>query len=261
MVIDGGCPRARWTGHPTGHRRPGDRRRERARRAPGRDRDRGPARGAPVADGACSRARERCGWPASRRSLKRRAQPELRHPSCWAIGRLSRSLDGRAPRGRGCRPATVRHVERYEIAIAAERADTRVEALRGLVELGILQPDADGRFSSGDIRRVGVIHSLVAASIPLDLLASALRSGELSFDFIDDPTYSLFASYSDETFEELSARTGVPLHLLVAMREATGSGVPDPASRVREDEMAAIFPAIEFQLAQGFRAITVERNL
>ena len=157
-------------------------------------------------------------------------------------------------------PGTVRHVERYEIAIAAERADTSVEELRGLVELGILQPDADGRFSDGDIRRVGVVHSLVAASIPLDLLASALRSGELSFDFIDDPAYSLFASFSDETFEELSARTGVPLHLLVAMREATGSGVPDPASRVREDEMA-ILPAIEFQLAHGFRAITIERNL
>ena len=151
-------------------------------------------------------------------------------------------------------------MERYEIAIAAKRADTSVDELRGLVALGILQPDADGRFSDGDIRRVGVVHSLVAASIPLDLLASALRSGELSFDFIDDPAYSLFASYSDETFEELSARTGVPLHLLVAMREATGSGVPDPASRVREDEMA-ILPAIEFQLAQGFRAITIERNL
>jgi hypothetical protein len=34
------------------------------------------------------------------------------------------------------------------------------------------------------------------------------------------------------------------------MREATGSAVPDPLSRVREDEMA-ILPAIEFQLAQG----------
>jgi len=97
-------------------------------------------------------------------------------------------------------------VERYEIAIAAERAGTSVEELRGLVDLGILQLDADGRFSDGDIRRVGVVHSLVTASIPLDLLASALRSGDLSFDFIDDPSYSLFASYSDETFEELSSK-------------------------------------------------------
>jgi len=151
-------------------------------------------------------------------------------------------------------------VERYEIAKAAERAGASVEELRHLVELGILRPDADGRFSAGDVRRVGVVHGLVAASISLDLLASALRSGELSFEFVDDPTYSLFASFTDETFQELSARTRVPLHLLLAMREATGSAVPDPLSRVREDEMA-ILPAIEFQLAQGFRAIAVERNL
>jgi adenylate cyclase len=151
-------------------------------------------------------------------------------------------------------------VERYEIAIAAERAGASVEELQHLVELGILQPDAVGRLSDGDVRRVGIVHSLVAASIPLDLLATALRSGDLSLDFVDDPAYGLFASFAGETFEELSARTGLPLHLLVAMREATGSAVPDPASRVREDEMA-ILPAIEFQLAHGFRAIAVERNL
>ncbi len=151
-------------------------------------------------------------------------------------------------------------MERYEIGITAERAGASVEELHHLVELGMLQPDADGRFSEGDVRRVGVVHSLVAASIPLDLLASAVRNGDLSFDFVDDPAYSVFASFTAETFEELSARTGVPLHLLVAMREATGAAPPDPASRVREDEMA-ILPSIEFQLAHGFRAITIERNL
>ena len=136
-------------------------------------------------------------------------------------------------------PGTVRRVERYEVAVTAKRAGTSVEDLHHLVELGILRPDADGRFSEGDIRRVGVIHGLVAASVPLDLLASALRSGELSLDFVDDPSYSLFASFTDETFEELSARTGVPLHLLMAMREATGSAVPDPResrSRRRNDD-------------------------
>src|SRR3954447_2917155 len=144
--------------------------------------------------------------------------------------------------------ATVRPVERYEVAIAAQRAGVSVDELHHLVELGILQPDADGRFSEGDVRRVTVIHSLVAASIPLDLVASALRSGDLSFDFVDDPTYSLFASFTGETFEDLSARTGVPLSLLVTMREATGGAVLDPGSRVREDEMV-ILPVIEFQLA------------
>jgi len=146
------------------------------------------------------------------------------------------------------------------MAETAERAGVSVAELSRLVELGILKPDEEDRFSEGDVRRVGVIHSLVAAAIPLDLLADALRRGDLSLDFIDDPAYSLFASLSGETFQELSARTGVPMHLLTAVREATGSAAPAPGDRVREDEMT-ILPLLEFQLAHGFRPITIERNL
>ena len=151
-------------------------------------------------------------------------------------------------------------MERYEIGVAAERAGTTVEELQQLVHLGILQPDADGRFSDGDVRRVGVIHGLTASSIPVDLVASALGSHDFSLDFVDDPSYSLFASYSNETFEDVSARTGIPLNLLTTMREATGSATPDPGSRIREDELA-IVAAIEYQLSRGFREIAVERHV
>jgi len=151
-------------------------------------------------------------------------------------------------------------VERYARAEAAQRAGVSVEELSRLVELGILEPDAKDQFSEGDVRRVGVVQNLVAAAIPLDLLADALRSGELSLDFVDDPAYSLFASLTGETFQELGARTGVPLHLVMAVREATGSAVPAPENRVREDEMA-IIALLQFQLAHGFRPITMERNL
>ena len=151
-------------------------------------------------------------------------------------------------------------MERYEIGVAAARAGTTVEELQQLVDLGILQPDADGRFSDGDVRRVGVIHGLTASSIPVDLVASALGSHDFSLDFVDDPSYSLFASYSNETFEDVSARTGIPLNLLTTMREATGSATPDPGSRIREDELA-IVAAIEYQLSRGFREIAVERHV
>ena len=151
-------------------------------------------------------------------------------------------------------------MERYEIGVAAERAGTTVEEMQQLVHLGILQPDADGRFSDGDVRRVGVIHGLTASSIPVDQVASALGSHDFSLDFVDDPSYSLFASYSNETFEDVSARTGIPLNLLTTMREATGSATPDPGSRIREDELA-IVAAIEYQLSRGFREIAVERHV
>jgi len=59
-------------------------------------------------------------------------------------------------------------VERYEIAEAAERAGVSVEELSRLIELGILKPDADDRFTSGDVRRAGLIKSLTTAGIPID---------------------------------------------------------------------------------------------
>jgi adenylate cyclase len=151
-------------------------------------------------------------------------------------------------------------VERYDIEVTAQRAGTSVEEIRRFVELGVLQPDGDGRFSDGDVRRISVVQGLEASSIPAELLARALRTGEFSLDFVDHPSYSLFASYADETFEEVSARTGIPIDLLVTMREATGSSTPDPTSRVREDELA-IVAALEYQLSHGFRPIVVERHL
>jgi adenylate cyclase len=151
-------------------------------------------------------------------------------------------------------------VERYTRAETAERAGISVGELDRLVELGALTPDAEDRFSQGDVRRVGVLHGLEAAGLPLDLLTEGLRSGTLSFDFIDDPAYSLLSSFTGETFEQLSARSGVPLQLLMALREATGSAAPAPGDRVREDEMAVV-PLLEFRLAHGYRPIRLERNL
>jgi class 3 adenylate cyclase len=151
-------------------------------------------------------------------------------------------------------------VDTFPRAEAAQRAGVTLEALNGLVELSILNPDADDRLSEGDIRRVGVVHRLETAGIPLDILAPALRDGTLTLDFVDDPAYGLFASFTGETFQELSKRTDIPLSLLLAVREATGSAVPAPEDHVREDEMA-IIPLLQFQLAHGFRPVTMERTL
>ena len=151
-------------------------------------------------------------------------------------------------------------MERYEIAEVGERAGVSFEEVSRLVERGILKPDAEGRLSEGDVRRVGLVQSLVAAAIPVELLAAALQSGELTLEFMDDPIYSLFSSLTGETFRELSVRTGVPLSLLMTVREATGSTMPTPEDHVREDEMA-VLPLLQFQLAHGFRPIAVERNL
>jgi adenylate cyclase len=151
-------------------------------------------------------------------------------------------------------------VERYTREEAAWRAGVSVEALDALVGMAILAPDPDGRFSEGDVRRIGVAYRLEAAGIPLDLLADALRTGDLTLAFMDDTAYGVFSSLTSETFEGLSERTGIPMSLLAVVREATGSAAPAPGDRVREDEMA-IVPLLEHQMAHGYRPFILERNV
>ena len=73
---------------------------------------------------------------------------------------------------------------------AADRAGITVDELSGLVDLGIVQPDADGRYRPGDVRRAGLVGSLIEAGIPLDGLADAIRDGLVSLDFLDAPRSS-----------------------------------------------------------------------
>ena len=140
---------------------------------------------------------------------------------------------------------------RYEIADAAVRAGVSVEELRRLVEAGILRPDDENRLTAGDVRRVGMVSSLTAAGIPLDGLGAAIRSGQVSLDFLDEPAYERFSALSGVTFAELAERTGVPVQMLMLIREAAGSAPPLPDDQVRDEELPyAAF--IEFQVKVGF---------
>ena len=88
-------------------------------------------------------------------------------------------------------------METYELAEAAGRAAVSVDELDRLVELGIIEPDSEGRFTAGQVRRVGLVTSLVAAGIPLDDLGAATRSGRFSLDLLDAPAFERYSAYSD----------------------------------------------------------------
>ena len=175
------------------------------------------------------------------------------------FSRSSRDPPGRGPLSGGS-VATVRLVETYEIDEAAERAGLRAEELTRLVELGIVEPNGEGRFTPGDVRRAGLVESLVAAGISADDLGAAMRSGQFTFDFLDAPSYERFSALGGATFAQLAERTGVPIELLMLIREATGSTLPRPEDRVRDGELAyAEF--IEFQVAAGFNPVAIRRLL
>jgi adenylate cyclase len=128
-----------------------------------------------------------------------------------------------------------------------------------LCEMGILTAASDG-FTEGDVRRVRILHALDESRFPLAALAEAMRRGEISLGFVDDPAYALFSGPSDRTFGEVSATTGIPLELLQAVRESMGSAQPSAADRMRQMELDVV-PAIELQLRNGVRRHVIERTL
>ena len=117
------------------------------------------------------------------------------------------------------------------VAQAASKAGLPDAYLDRLIELGIVKPDADGRLTKGDVRRAKMAETLENAGIGLEALSAGMKSGRLSLAFMDTPSYQRFATLSDETFGQVSERTGVPLNLLLVARETTGGALPSPITR------------------------------
>jgi adenylate cyclase len=142
----------------------------------------------------------------------------------------------------------------------AQRAGVDPGYVDRLVELGILTPGAGGTFGPGDVLRARWVQSLERAGVPLQGMAAAVRGGALSFSFMDVPAFDRFAGLSDTTFQELSARTGIPLELLLVVREAVGFAEPRPEDQVQDSELSVV-PLIQLQLSEGFRPVVIERWL
>jgi adenylate cyclase len=148
----------------------------------------------------------------------------------------------------------------FSRAEAAHRAGMEAAYLDHLIGLGLVVPDADGRLARTDIRKVQVLRTLAEAGIKPEHVAEGLRNAGLSLAFLESPVYERFATLGDETFRELSQRTGLPLDLVMLIREAAGGAVPSPDDRLREDE-AQVIPYIQLQLAIGYSPQSLERSL
>lgn len=91
-------------------------------------------------------------------------------------------------------------------------------------------------------------------------MATAVRDGALSFGYLDASAFDRFVGLGDSAFQELSERTGIPVELLMVVREAVGFAEPRPQDLVRQDELS-IVPLIELMLSSGFRPVVIERWL
>lgn len=144
----------------------------------------------------------------------------------------------------------------YTRAEAAKRADVAPDYVDRLLDLGILALPAGDVYTKGDVRRLALVQMLERAGLPIDGIAAAIAQGHLSLDFLDVESYDRFGVSTDTTFAELSASTGIPLELLMIVREATGYAEPEPTDFVRENDLR-IVPLVEAQLRLGFRPAAI----
>jgi adenylate cyclase len=151
-------------------------------------------------------------------------------------------------------------VSGYTRQQVAQRAGVDPDYVDRLAELGILTPDAAHAFSPGDALRARWLQSLERAGVPLEGLAAAVRDGALSFSFLDVAAYDRFAGLSATTFQQLSAQTGIPLELLMVVREAFGFAEPRPEDHVHDNELSVV-PLLQLQLSKGFHPMVIERWL
>lgn len=141
---------------------------------------------------------------------------------------------------------------------AAARAGIDEDTLDELVDLGLVHLGDDGRFGDAAIRKLGLLGSLVAGGIPAPAIAGEIGRGRFSLDFLNDQSFDTFAAFTPLSFEDLARERGIPIEVLLAIRESNGAAVARPSDRVWEVELD-IIPGIEAQLASGYPPDVVER--
>ena len=142
----------------------------------------------------------------------------------------------------------------------AQRAGVDPDYVDRLVQLGILTPAAGDAFSPGDVLRARWLQSFERAGVPLKGMAAAVRDGALSFSYLDATAFDRFAGLSGTTFQQLSARTGIPLELLTVVREAFGFAEPRSGGH-RPPGRAVGRASDRAPAAKGFRPVVIERWL
>ena len=148
----------------------------------------------------------------------------------------------------------------YSRPEAATRAGVPLAFLDRVVELGIVAPAPDDRFTAGDARRAALAQNIDKGGIPIEGLAEYLRTGAVDLSFLDDPMYERMPAYTGESFAQASDRTGIPFALLVVVRESIGLPPPAPDDPLRSDELQ-ILPYVQLQVEAGFRPAAIERVL
>lgn len=120
----------------------------------------------------------------------------------------------------------------------AARSGTTVERIRGLVEIGLLEPANDGTFPRRDVMRTRVVAYLQTMGIGADDLGRALDSGHLTLGYLEaagrrHPRSAL-------THAAVAERVGLSYESLQRLYVAFGLRPPDRDEPVREEDLPVL---------------------
>jgi adenylate cyclase len=139
----------------------------------------------------------------------------------------------------------------------AVRAGATVEQVRRVAREGILSR-AEEPFPATDIARLRLALAFEGAGIDAAGIGRVVRSGDLSFAFMD-PLFSEDTALSDLTYEDICAQTGLTMDLVERVNVGLGLPRPSPTDRVRVDD-AAMLPVVARALGLGVSAAGVTRT-
>jgi class 3 adenylate cyclase len=128
----------------------------------------------------------------------------------------------------------------YSAAEIAREAGCAEERVRWLHDIGVLVPDADGRFSLGDVLTSKMVSALLESGLPSETLERAVADGFLSFQRTDEYLPYRPGPRSERTFAQFQADAGPGAEMLPAVYEVMGLPQPDPASPIHVDEEAML---------------------
>jgi adenylate cyclase len=90
------------------------------------------------------------------------------------------------------------------------------------------------------VQKVRLATACARAGLPMEGIAAAIRSGRLSFGFLEAAPYRRWAVRSARTYRQVSQETGVPLELLGDALESMGFVPMAPDEPIREDELEVV---------------------
>ena len=123
----------------------------------------------------------------------------------------------------------------FSMQALAERSGVNVQRLRQLINLGILSPDAAGRFQPADIQRVRIIQALDRAGIAPAQLGQLIAAGAYWLDWAQvlfpDPTPQVTT-----TLQQAATESGLPPSLAAGLYAAWELARPEPEQPLRADD-------------------------